>query len=82
MNLNEIRALLTEVMKCPIKESTTIEDIFISLSKPYDPEGWKLCIKKSLVDYEALSCLKVIAEECKLKIDSKLKEGYFVISSK
>ena len=35
MNLNEVKTLLTEVMKCHFKESTSIEDIFIGMSKPY-----------------------------------------------
>lgn len=83
MNLNEVKALLTEVMKCPFKESTSIEDIFIGMSKPYDPEGWKLCIRKSLVDNEALCCLSNIVKDFKLSIDDeKTKKGYYIINSK
>ncbi len=83
MKIEEINALINEVFKCPLKESTTIEDIFIGLSKPYDPEGWKLCIKKSLVDYKAACCLTDIVNGCKLKMDvDKTKKGYYVIYSK
>lgn len=81
MNLDEVKALLTEVMKCPFKDSNSIEDIYFSISKPYDPDGWKLCIKKSLVDDKALSCLKVVVEDCELELNSELKQGYYVIES-
>lgn len=81
MKIEEINALINEVFKCSLKESSSIEDIFISLSKPYDPMGWKLCIKKSLVDCKALCCLNEVVNDCKFKMN-EVKEGYFVISSK
>ena len=83
MNLNEVKTLLTEVMKCHFKESTSIEDIFIGMSKPYHPEGWKLCIRKSLADKEALCCLSNIVKDFKLSMDDeKTKKGYYIINSK
>ena len=83
MNKKEVDALLIEVFKCPLKESSSIEDIFFSFSSPYNPNGWKLCIKKSLVDYKAACCLTEIVNDCKLKMEEDtIKKGYYVIHSK
>jgi len=83
MNLLGIHSLLEEVFECPLKEPNSFEDnILINPSIPFEHEGWQLCIKESLVDEKALKCLKSIVKKNKLNIDTKLKEGYYVINSK
>jgi len=83
MNLLGIYALLEEVFECPLKEPSSVKDnIIINPSTPFDHEGWQLCIKESLADEGTLKCLKAIAKKYALKIDTELKEGYYVINSK
>ena len=81
MNLLEIHSLLEEIFRCPLAEPSSVEDIFISISQPYDHERWKLFIKKSLIG-DTLNCIKSIVEENELKINDTLKQGYYVIYSK
>ena len=83
MTLQELSSLLDEVMKCPVKNSASIDNIFISVSKPYDPEGWGLFIGKNLVDYNTACCLAEIVKEHKLELDNdESKEDYYIIFSK
>jgi hypothetical protein len=83
MNLLGIHSLLEEVFECPFKEPYGLEDnILINPSIPFNPEGWQLCISKALVDEKVLNCLKAIVKKYNLELDSKVKEGYFVMDLK
>lgn len=80
MNLLGIHSLLEEVFECPLKEPCSLEDnILINPSAPFSHEGWQLCISKALVDEKVLKCLKAIAKKYNLKLDSKVKEDYYVM---
>jgi hypothetical protein len=78
--MDEIGKLLEEVFRCSLK-SEGIEDMFVKPPNPqvYDAEseGYKFCIKKTLVNESSLNCLKAIVEKRKLKIMES--EGYLVI---
>jgi hypothetical protein len=83
MNLLGIHSLLEYVFECPLKEPCNLEDNFlINPSIPFDHEGWQLCIEESLVDENALKCLKSLVKKYNLKIDDKLEKGYYVLDSK
>lgn len=80
MNMDEIGKLRDEVFCCSLTEKG-IEDMFVKLPNPqvYDAEseGYKFCIKKTLVNESSLNCLKAIVEKRSLKMmESK---GYWVI---
>ena len=81
MKLAEVTELLNDVFRCSLKESNNI-NMFLSIPEAhvYDSEtdGWKLCIKKTVVDDASLNCLKAIADKRKLKIGQSA-EGYFSI---
>jgi len=79
--MDEIDKLHEEVFfSCSLKLEG-IEDMFVKVPNPqhYDAEaeGYKFCIKKTLVNESSLSCLKAIVEKRKLKIMES--EGYLVI---
>jgi len=80
MNMDEIGKLLDEVFRCSLK-SEGIEDMFVSIPNPqaYDAEseGYKFCIKKTLVNESSLNCLKAIVEKHKLKMTES--KGYLVV---
>jgi len=80
MKIEEVNELIREVFSCSLK-SEDIEDIFVSVPNPQvynaESEGYKLCIKKTLINESSRNCLKSIVEKRKLKMmESK---GYLVI---
>jgi hypothetical protein len=79
--MDEIGKLLDEVFfSCSLK-SEGIEDMFVSVPSPgvynAESEGYKFCIKKTLVNESSLNCLKAIVEKRKLKMTESKK--YLVI---
>jgi hypothetical protein len=82
MKIEEINELVKEVFACPLKLEEKIGELFWSMPNPkvYDneSEGWKLCIKKTVVTKSSHDCLKSIVKKHKLKM-KELKEGYLVI---
>lgn len=80
MKLDEVSDLIREVFGCPLK-SEELGDIFISVPNPkvYDAEseGYKLCIKKAIVNESSRDCIQSIVEKRKLKM--KESKGYLVI---
>jgi hypothetical protein len=79
--MDEIGKLLDEVFfSCSLK-SEGIEDMFVSVPSPRvynaESEGYKFCIKKTLVNESSLNCLKAIVEKRKLKMTESKK--YLVI---
>jgi len=77
MRIEEINGLINEVLK--FLSPKEIEDMFIAMSKPFSYDGWRLFIRKRIVDDASLNCLKSIAKDCKLEIDDGAKKGYYVI---
>jgi len=80
MNMDEIGELITEVHGCSLK-SEDIEDMFVSIPNPQvyntESEGYRLCIKKTLVNESSRNCLESIVKKRKLKMmESK---GYLII---
>jgi len=81
MNMDEIGGLHDEVFFSCFLKSEGIEDMFVRVPNPqvYDAEseGYKFCIKKTLVNESSLNCVKAIVEKRKLKMTES--KGYLVI---
>lgn len=71
---------MTEVFRCSLK-SEDIEDMFVSIPNPKtystESEGYRLCIKRTLVNESSRNCLESVVKKRKLKMmESK---GYLII---
>lgn len=81
MKLNEITDLINEIFECSLMERKEIRDMFISFPNPrvYDAEskGYKLCLRKTLVNESSRDCIKSIVEKHKLKL--KESQEYLII---
>ena len=79
MNANEIKELVDEVLN--FLTPNDIEDMFIGFSKPLSLDGFRLFIRKKIVNQESLNFLNALVIDCKLEMVDNIKEGYWTIKT-
>ena len=79
MNASEIKELVDEVLN--FLTPNDIEDMFIGFSKPLGLDGFKLFIRKKIVNQASLNFLNKLIIDCKLEMVDNLKEGYWTIKT-